>query len=159
MSDAAQHPRLGARVWDEVGKVPGVVVILGVLYAVVVWGIGPVKPQSQIDLEQQRTAVSALAAELAVRTTGLATELAKQTAALAADLAKQTGALSSDIAGIKASPGGSLRQQDITEWTGHLTRLDGAFEAQRDKVAQAQYDIKDLQQKYQQLTTTAPTRK
>jgi hypothetical protein len=103
----------------NINKLVGILGLLGALYTVVVWGVGPVKPQSQIDLDQQKTRVTDLAADLASRTTALAAELAKQTSALAADQAARASALSNDIAAIRASPGGSLRQQDIKDWTAY----------------------------------------
>ncbi len=150
---AAHYQGLGAQIWDNLGKVPGCAVIAGVLYAVMTWGIGPVKPQSQIDLDQQRSAVAALAADLAKQTAALAADMAKQTSGLASDQAARASGLSQEITAIKASPGGQLRQQDITVWTTSLTELRGLYEAQRAQVDQTKFDIRELQGKYQALTT------
>lgn len=48
------------------------------------------------------------------------------------------------------------RASDFADWTAHLSRLDAVFEGQRDKVTANSYDIKDLQNKYGTLTTSAP---
>lgn len=52
---------------------------------------------------------------------------------------------------------GLPRASDFQDWVGHFQRLDAVFEAQRDQVTQNKYDIRDLQNKYQALTTV-PTR-
>lgn len=121
MSDQAPAS-LGAQIWDGVGKGPGVVIILGVVYALVIWGVGPIKPQGQIELDAQKAAIVRLESRAAVAETRL-----------------------------DALP----RASDFADWTAHLSRLDAVFEAQRDKITASGYDVKDLQNKYGALTSTA----
>jgi CheY-like chemotaxis protein len=151
-------PNMAMQFWEGIGKLPGTVMVIGVIWGGFIWGFGPIKSQTQIDADFQKARVSDLAADLAAKTSALAAELAKQTSALAADQTNRANALSRDIASLQASPGGQLRQADITAWTNSVTELRGLYETQKDLLKQAQYDIKDLNGKYQGLTTT-PARK
>jgi peptidoglycan hydrolase CwlO-like protein len=74
--------------------------------------------------------------------------------------------LQSSVAVCQSKQDAMPRSSDFEGWQGHFSRLDAVFESQREKVTQAQYDIKDIQAeiadlkaRYLALTTTTPARK
>lgn len=69
--------------------------------------------------------------------------------ALKAEVVKAQSRLAVIESRIEALP----RAQDYADWTAHLSRLDAVFEAQRDKLTAATYDIKDVQNRVQTLSS------
>lgn len=119
MSDRA--PRLW--IWSNMPQIAAAVLLCGTVFGVLTYLFGGFRPQSQIDMDQQKAAIVRLESRQAVAETRL-----------------------------DALP----RASDFAEWAAHLSRLDAVYEGQRDKVTANGYDIKDLQNKYGSLTTSAP---
>jgi hypothetical protein len=116
-------PGLGEQLWAAAPRLLIMISALTVMYAVLTWLTGGVRPQSQIDLDNLKSTQTGLASRVAVCESRL-----------------------------DALP----RTADFSNWEAHLSRLDAVFEAQRDQVTQNKYDIKDLMNKYQALTTVPP---
>jgi CheY-like chemotaxis protein len=47
-------PGMGKQVWDSLPRVLVIITCLGILYKVVTWSVGDVRPQSQIDIAQNK---------------------------------------------------------------------------------------------------------
>lgn len=121
--DEDQQPTVWEQVWAAAPRILIMITALTVMYGVLTWMTGGVRPQSQIDLDNLKSTQINLSSRVAVCESRLDT---------------------------------IPRNSDFANWEAHLSRLDAVFEAQRDQVTQNKYDIKDLLNKYQALTTTPP---
>lgn len=148
---------LGAQIWDGAGKGPGVVIILGVLYTGLVWGIGPIKPQSQVDSDAQKAAVTKLSNDFQTATTKLEATQQAQAATCAADKVLLTNRIDSAQQLFTSRLDAMWRPSDYTERDTHLSRLDSVFEALRDRVVAQEYATKDLKDRLSGLSA-APVR-
>jgi hypothetical protein len=116
-------PTVWEQLWAASPRVLFMITALTVVYAILTFMTGGIRPQTQIDLE---------------------------------DLKRQETGLASKVAVCESRLDALPRASDFSDWVAHLSRLDAVFEAQRDQVTQNKYDIKDLANKYQSLTTTPP---
>lgn len=100
----------------------GLLVLLGAIYTIVVWGTGGLKLQSQIDLEQVRSQLSSIQA-------------AQTDQALRAQQAQDR-----IIARLDALP----RPADYAQQDAHLSRLDAAIGELRDATVGLRHDVDNL---------------
>jgi hypothetical protein len=132
--------------WATPGKVIAGILATGGVVAVlsqpVTFLFGGLRPQSQIDVANLQKDNLALAARLDTMT---ATEASDKALLLAQiEAAKQLFTTRLEA---------MWRPTEFADRDAHLSRLDAVFEAQRNIVTDHTYDIKDLREKYQALTT------
>lgn len=58
------QPSLWAQAWENAPRISGIAAALALVWALVGWSLGSVKPQSQIDIEALKAAVTAHQAQL-----------------------------------------------------------------------------------------------
>lgn len=132
--------------WLTISKIGEALIVgaavISLLFQPITWVTGGLKPQSQIDLADAVKTNALLSARLDALT---ATEAANKAQALTAvDNVKQLFAARLDA---------MWRPSDFADRDAHLSKLDTVLEGLRDKTTDNGYAIKDLQQKYQALTT------
>src|SRR5664279_3693929 len=107
MSDPA--PSIFHQVWSELPRISVMIACAGVIWAVLTWATGGVRPQSSIDIDNIKAAI--------------------------ADLQRvQIADLQKNQAQILGRLDAMWRTQDYAERDGHFARLDSVFEALRDRV-------------------------
>lgn len=84
-----------------------------------------------------------------------AAELAQQ-ALLAADMQKRFDDIQRTQASMQGRLDGMWRTSDYTDRDTHLARLDNVFDALRDRMVKAEYDIKDTAKAVQSLVAVPP---
>jgi hypothetical protein len=116
--------------------------VISLLFQPITWVTGGLRPQSQIEIDNAKQKTADLSARL---DTQIAIEASDKAQILASiDNLRQLFATRLDA---------MWRPSDFAERDSHLSRLDTVFEGQRDKITDYGYAIKDLQNRYQALTT------
>lgn len=130
-------------IWANLPQVASAATLCVIVGGLFTYLFGGFQPKSQIDLADARDRVAKLEA---------AQTLTNQTAAsdrtatnLAIEAAKQlfNGRLDT-----------MPRPKDFSDWEGHLSKLDGRADGFEHRISDAEYNIRDLANKYGSLTTT-----
>lgn len=143
MSDTPARSH-GIWVWSNLPQLAAAVLLIGALWGVGTYLFGGFQPKSQIDL---RDALERLTKVEAAQASAAQIALSDRTAnTTAIEAAKQI--LNSRL---DAMP----RSKDFSDWEGHLSKLDGRADAGEHRISDAEYNIRDLTNKYGALTSTA----
>lgn len=144
MNDQAPARAPGLWIWDNLPQLAAAALLCGILWGTLTFLFGGFQPKSQVDLHD---ALDRLTKLEAVQASAGQTSISDRTAnTTAIEAAKQI---------INSRLDAMPRTKDFSDWEGHLSKLDGRADAAEHRISDAEYNIRDLTNKYGALTSTA----